>query len=241
MADTLLQDELMHDDPRTVARLDSIASLFEWMQALPPEERKRFLARLAECSDAVQQVVIKMLGVIKKPDTTPAERQRALMTVADALFLNPDEEDGGYGQDLATSEPYAAAKVPRLAREVEKMTTQEATFAQRLRELMEAKRISQQELAERARCSQPAISQMLNRACRPQKKTILKLAEALNVQPRDLWPDIEVAEALDAVAGFQQPDYEMTPAEARALADTSARNPPRIGAKSLPTRPRKQG
>ena len=121
------------------------------------------------------------------------------------------------------------------------MNTQEATFAQRLRELMETKRVSQQELAARARCSQPAISQMLNRACRPQKKTILKLAEALKVQPRDLWPDIEVAEALDAVAGFQQPDYVMTAAEARALADTSERNPPRSGAKSLPTRSRKQG
>ena len=238
MANTSLQDALMHDDPLTVARLDSIASLFEWMKPLPREERKRFLARLAECSDAVQQVVIKLLGVIKNPLTSPTERQSALMTVADALFIEPDKEDGGYGQDLAGSEP-SAAKVPQLAREVEKTNTQEATFAERLRELMEAKRISQQELAERAHCSQPAISQMLNRACRPQKKTILKLAEALNVQPRDLWPDIEVAEALDAVADFQEPEYEMTPEEARALADTSGRNPPRIGAKSLPTRSRK--
>jgi transcriptional regulator with XRE-family HTH domain len=240
VANTLLHDELLHDNPQTVARLDSIACLFEWMQELPLAERKRFLARLAECSDAVQRVVIKLLGVIKNPDTTPAERQRALSTIADALFINPDETDGGYGQDLAISEPYAAGKVPRLAREVEKMNTQEATFAQRLRELMEAKRISQQELADRAHCTQPAISQMLNRACRPQKKTILKLAEALNVQPRDLWPDIDVVEALDAVAGFQQPDYVMTPAEAGALSDKSRRNSPKIRARSLPTRPRKQ-
>jgi transcriptional regulator with XRE-family HTH domain len=189
----------------------------------------------------VQQVVIKLLGVIKHPDTTPAERQRALMTIADALFLNPDETDGEYGQDLAVSESYAATAVPRLAREVEKMNTQEATFAQRLRELMEAKRISQQELADRVQCSQPAISQMLNRACRPQKKTILKLAEALNVQPRDLWPDIDVAETLDAVASFQQPDYVMTSAEAEALADTSKRNSPKVRPRSLPSRPRKQG
>ena len=241
VANTMLHDDLLQDNPQTVARLDSIACLFEWMRAMPPAERKRFLARVAECSDAVQQVVIKLLGVIKSPDTTPAERQRALMTVADALFSNPDETDGGYGQDLAMSEQYAAAKVPRLAREVEKMNTQEATFAQRLRELMEAKRISQQELADRAHCSQPAISQMLNRACRPQKKTILKLAEALNVQARDLWPDIDVAEALDAVASFQQPDYVMTPEEARALADTSKRNSPIIRAKRLPTRRQKQG
>jgi transcriptional regulator with XRE-family HTH domain len=237
----LLHDELLHDDQRTVARLDALACLFEWMQAVPPAERKRFLTRLAECSDAVQQVVIKLLAVLKSPDTTPAERQRALMTIADALFINPDETDGGYGQDLAASESYAAARVPQLAREVEKMNSQEATFAQRLRELMEAKRISQQELADRVQCSQPAISQMLNRACRPQKKTILKLAEALNVQPRELWPDIDVAEALDAVASFQQPDYVMTSAEAQALADTSKRNAPKIRPRSLPPRPRKQG
>lgn len=97
-----------------------------------------------------------------------------------------------------------------------------------------------EKLADRAHCSQPAISQMLNRACRPQKKTILKLAEALNVEARDLWPDIDMVEALDAVAGFQQPDYVMTPAEALSLADASKRNPPKLRAKSLPTRRRVQ-
>ncbi len=210
----VLGDDLLRDDPQTVARLDSIACLFEWMQALPAPERKCFLGRLAECSDAVQHVVIRLLAVIKNPDTAPAERKRALSAIADALFLSPEETDGG--------------------------CPQEAAFAQRLRELMEAKRISQQELAERAHCSQPAISQMLKRACRPQKKTILKLAEALNVEARDLWPDIEVAEALDAVAGFQQPDYVMTPVEAQALADTSRRNAPKLQAKALPKRPRKK-
>ncbi len=155
----LLHDELLRDNPQTVARLDSIACLFEWIQALPTPARKRFLARLVECSDAVQKVVIRLLGVIKNPDTAPAERKRALSKIADALFVNPDETDGEYGQDLAGSEPCAVAKGPRLAGEVEKIHTQEATFAQRLRELMEAKRISQQELADRADCSQPAISQ----------------------------------------------------------------------------------
>lgn len=227
---------LLHDDAQTVARLDSVACLLEWMRSMPAASRKRFWSALAECSDAVQQVVITLLKVVKDPRTTPVERQRALMTIADALFLNPDEEDGEYGQDLAASETYAAAKVPPLAREVQKMDAQEAKFAQRLREQMEVKRISQQELADRVGCSQPAISQMLNRMCRPQKKTILKLAEALNVQARELWPDIDVADMLDAVASFQQDDYVMTDAEARALADTSMKNRPKVRAKSLPRR-----
>ena len=232
-----MSETLLHDDPLTVERLDSVVCLFEWMRTMPAPIRKRFWGAFAESSDSVQQVVVTLLGVVKHSRTTPLERQRALMTIADALFLNPDE-DGEYGQDVVASEANAAARNQPLAHAVQKMDSQEETFAHRLRELMETKRISQQELAARAGCTQPAISQMLNRNCRPQKKTILKLAEALNVQAQDLWPDIEVAEMLDAVASFQQDDYVMTDAEARALGDTSRRNVPKIQAKSLPTRRR---
>jgi transcriptional regulator with XRE-family HTH domain len=117
------------------------------------------------------------------------------------------------------------------------MNAQEETFAERLKDLMSAKQISQQELAERIGCSQPAISQMLSRTCRPQKRTILRLAEALNMQPCELWPDIDVVDMLDAVASFQQDDYTMTAAEAGALADTAKKNRPKVRAKSLPARP----
>jgi transcriptional regulator with XRE-family HTH domain len=180
---------------------------------------------------------MNMLVVLKDAQSSPNERQRALMTMADALALNP-AEDGEYGLDLEKSEAEAAARYPSLAREVEKMNSQEETFAGRLRQLMDAKQISQTILAERVGCSQPAISQMLNRNCRPQKKTILKLADALEVQPQDLWPDIEVVEMLDAAARFQQPDYVMTDAEASALADPTKRNRPKIPVKSLPSRSR---
>jgi len=57
------------------------------------------------------------------------------------------------------------------------------------------------------------------------------------VHPRELWPDIKVADMLDAVASFQQDDYTMTAAEADALADTAKKNRPKARAKSLPTRP----
>jgi transcriptional regulator with XRE-family HTH domain len=231
MAETLLPD-----DPKTVERLDSVACLFEWMRSMPASTRTRFWSALAECSDAIQEVVVRLLGVIKSPRTTAPERQQALMTIADALF--PNSEEGECALDLIASEANAAAETPALAREVERMNTQEATFAQRVRELMETKRISQQELADRVGCSQPAISQMLNRSCRPHKKTILKIAEALQVQAQDLWPDIDVAEMLDAVAGFQQSDYVMTEAEALALSDTSRTTRSRIQAKLLPTRRR---
>lgn len=232
MADTLLPD-----DPQTVQRLDSVACLLEWTRSMPAPTRERFFGALAECCDAIQQVVVRLIVVVKNPQTTPVERQRALMTIADALFPNAGES-GESGLDVVTSEARAAEENPSLANEVKAMDTQAATFAQRLREVMDAKRISQLELADRIGCSQPAISQMLNRNCRPQKKTILKLAEALNVQACDLWPDIDVAEMLDAVASFQQDEYVMTEAEARALSDTSRPNHPKIQAKSLPARRR---
>lgn len=208
----------LHDDTQTVARLDSVSCLLEWMRSLPEPIRKRFWSALIECSDTVQKAIVTLLPLVKDPHTTPVERQRALTALADALFLSPDKRDEESGQERAVSD------------------SRETKFAQRLQELMEAKRISQQELAERVSCSQPAISQMLQRRCRPQKKTILKLAEALNVQACELWPGLEVAEMLDAVASFQQDDYVMTEAEARAFADPSNKNRPKVRVKALPKR-----
>lgn len=231
-----MTETLLSDDSKTVERLDSVACLFEWLRSMSELDRKRFGRALAECSNAVQEVVVRQLGIVKTPRTTAVERQQALMTIANALFSK--SESGECGLDLIASEANAAAESLPLAHEVQGKNTQESAFADRVRELMETKRISQQELAARAGCSQPAISQMLNRTCRPRKKTILKLAEALNVQARDLWPDIDVAEMLDAVASFQRDDYVMKEAEARALSDTSRPNRPKIQPKSLPTRRR---
>ncbi|HTN75162.1 MAG TPA: helix-turn-helix transcriptional regulator [Pirellulaceae bacterium] len=199
-------ETLLHDDAITLARLDSVACLLEWLQALPESARQRFAGVLSEDHDGTQQLVTSLLDVVKNPESTAAERQQALRSISQALF-SPD-------------------------------SSQQATFAQRLRELMEAKQISQQELAGRAGCSQPAISQLLQRECRPRKNTILKLAAALQVSPQALWPDMEAAELLDAVADFQQDGYVMTTEEARALSDHSQRNPPKIQPKSLPARHR---
>ncbi len=232
-----MSDTLLPDDPQTLKRLDSVACLFEWMRSMPAPARRRTWFALAECSEAIQQVVVDLLSVVRDPCTTPDERQQALMTIADSLFRNANV-GRECGLDSATSVTLAVASNASTPCEIERMDSQEASFSQRLRELLESKRVSQSELADRVGCSQPAISQMLNRNCRPQKKTILKLAEALNVRASDLWPDIEVAEMLDAVASFQQDHYVMTEAEARALCDTSQPNRPKIEAKSLPTRNR---
>jgi transcriptional regulator with XRE-family HTH domain len=209
--------------------------LFQQLQSSP--EGKQLMRQLLECSDEVRKVALDMLCVLNDPSITSAEKERASMTLADALFPNADES-GEYGMDLQLSESGAASRFPALAREVQKMDTQEATFADRLSHLMHARCISQTVLATLTGCSQPAISQMLKRKCRPQKRTILKLANALNVPASDLWPDIEISEMLDAIAAAQTDDIEISEAEAQALDEKAPRNKPTVRAKPLPKRTR---
>ena len=68
------------------------------------------------------------------------------------------------------------------------MDRQEATFAERLRTAMTEKGFTQAELAAKVGIGQPAVSMMLNRACRPQRKTVQKIAAALGVADEQLWP-----------------------------------------------------
>lgn len=208
-----MADTVFVDDPQTVEALRAVARLMAWMRSIPQATRQRLVTAIAECSDEVRDVVLRMVSIVESPQATPADRQHALATIADALRLKSNDEDG-------------------------QAPSQQAAFADRLRELMTERRVTQQELAERIGCSQPAVSQMLNRNCRPQKKTILKLAEALNVQPQELWPDLEVADMLDAVASFQQDDNVMTEAEAESLRNTKRRNAPKIPVRSLLARRR---
>ncbi len=234
-----MSDTVLADEPRTVELLQSMRILLRWLSSVPPEMRQRFLGALAQCNDEVQNVVFQMVSIVEDPHATPSERKLALATIADARFLNP--HDGGeYDQDSVSSGSGSEAEFAGTGRAVQQMDCQEAAFADRLRQLMTVRCVTQQELSNRVGCSQPAISQMLNRKSRPQKKTILRLAEALQVEPQELWPDLEVADMLDAVADFQQDDHVMTEAEAKALRDTASRSLPKIPVRSLPARQSKR-
>ena len=207
-------------DAQMLTRLDSVACILEWTRSMTAPNRKRFLNALIDGDSHIQHTFESQLELVKRPNIPSTDRMQAWANISDALHLgsSPDAEE--FAEYSTTSS-----------------SAREETFAGRLKEHMTAKQISQQELAERIGCTQPAISQMLSRKRRPQKQTILKLAEALHVQPRELWPDIEATEMLDAVASFQQDDYTMTAAEADALVDTAKKNRPKIRAQKLPTRP----
>ena len=144
-----------------------------------------------ECSNELQEHACSMFAIISDPETTEDERQLTLMTLADILFPNPDEEDGLLGGDLKRMESLGAKHFPETKAVLEQMDCEEATFAERLRDLLVKRNLTQAQLASMIGVTQPAISMMLQRECRPQRRTILKLAAALNVPPAELWPGFQ--------------------------------------------------
>lgn len=183
----------------------------------------------------VRETVLRMLTVIEDPDSTAQETQRACSTIRDAIELQdaPDH----YGSDLAECELNAAVSDPSIDRLAVELDSQEAAFADKLRHLMKARALTQAELAARIGCTQPAISQMLKRRCRPQKQTILNLADALDVNPVDLWPDLDVSNILDTVAAVQQ-DQTMSSSEAEVFRRALQNPPSEAPAAPLPKRKR---
>jgi lambda repressor-like predicted transcriptional regulator len=145
------------------------------------------LQAFIECSNELQQHAKKMLAVLLNPETDEEDRFLAASTLADILFPNTHEGDKMLGMDLKEAE-----KIPQLPAEATEalaaMDREEDTFATKLEAAMSRCGMSQSELARRVGVGQPAISMMLKRECRPQKRTVVRLAEALGVTPADLWP-----------------------------------------------------
>lgn len=148
----------------------------------------KFIHAYLECSDSIQEGIRNMLDILNDPESDEDDRHMAVATLADALF--PDFYKGHLGMDLQESEDDASEESQELQEIVTRMNEEEATFADRLRCIMEQRKITQKELADRIGVGQPAISNMLNRQCRPQKRTLHNLAAALEVAPTELWPSL---------------------------------------------------
>ncbi len=135
---------------------------------------------LQQCDPEIQKVVRDMIAIYASDDATDVEKQAAIYTIRDAIFPS-------FAEDLGEME-----RVKRRSTEASEIQSeferQERTFAERLKSLMEAKGITQEELAAITSVSQPAISHLLNRESRPQQRTIRKFAAALGVASEDLWP-----------------------------------------------------
>jgi lambda repressor-like predicted transcriptional regulator len=155
------------------------------LRLLMAQQFAQVYRNFTDCSDEVRAVAESMIEIINHPDADAEERQAALDTLADALF--PFIAHDGLGINLATAKclrpdggDYSDVE--------DSMAVQEAGFATRLQAAMDARGINQVQLAEKAEVGQPAIAMILARDCRPQKRTVRKLAAALGVKPADLWP-----------------------------------------------------
>ena len=137
-----------------------------------------------ECSDEVQAVIREMVEVVNDPDSTKEESDAALLTIAEALF--PSHHNGTLGIDLDECEAGASPRIKELLRE---MDQQEAVFAERVNAALDATNMTQSDLASAIGVGQPAISMLLSRRCRPQRRTVEKIARVLDIRPSDLWPD----------------------------------------------------
>ncbi len=163
------------------------------MATLTPEIEKlmlmqatKFLRAYIECSDEIQAGVRQMVNILSDPGTDEDDLEMTLLTLADALFPKPHE--GTLGMDLEESEHLEAEHFETRAA-VEQLNQEEQAFAVRLRKVMETQGTTQQQLAEKLQIGQPAISNILNRQCRPQRKTVLRIANALGIAPESLWFD----------------------------------------------------
>lgn len=147
----------------------------------------KFLHAFMECSDAIQEGIRELVQIVHDPDTDEEDRSMAMFTLADALF--PDSHEGQLGLDFEESEQVEAEHSDELRKVLAEMNAEESVFADRLRVAMEQRGLTQQALAEQVGLGQSAIANMLNRQCRPQRRTVCRFAEALDVTPEELWPE----------------------------------------------------
>jgi hypothetical protein len=141
------------------------------------------LRAFMECSSQIQQGVLKMAQIINDPNTDQDEKMAAGDTLMEALYPRYIGEE--LGMDLEQYDTIQREIDSEIERELDQETD---TFAARLAALMEQQKMTQQDLANLIQVGQPAISMMLARQCRPQRRTVERIAKALGVEVKDLWP-----------------------------------------------------
>jgi lambda repressor-like predicted transcriptional regulator len=134
-----------------------------------------------ECEPAVQDVIREMVAIINAEDSDPDDIDAALHTLQEALFPALSAEICAADDRMRGSPPFQDA-----ARELDR---EEQAFADRVRQLMQQLGMTQEQLARETGITQPAVSNILTRAARPQRRTVQRFATALGVAPSDLWPD----------------------------------------------------
>jgi predicted XRE-type DNA-binding protein len=137
---------------------------------------------LSECDEELRAEAIELFKQIASGELSDGELYATAALLAEILFPNADHK-GLPGLDMVEAEGIGRKISEEAASVLDEMDKEERVFADRLRTLMATKGVTQAQLAEKIGVGQPAISNMLQRECRPQKRTIAKIAEALAVAP----------------------------------------------------------
>ena len=140
-----------------------------------------------ECDRDIQEVIDDMCAVCSSDDASREQKHRAMHTIIEALFPS-------LAVDILESIT-ALDNLPESIEYEKQLDSEEETFSERLKTAMREKGWTQEKLAERTGVGQPAISNMLNRQSRPQRRTVLRIAEALDVPPESLWPGYSITDA----------------------------------------------
>jgi lambda repressor-like predicted transcriptional regulator len=136
-----------------------------------------------ECDPEIKAVIDEMVEICSSQSATEEEKQRAVATIVEGLFPSLAVDFLNSCEAVRKS---AGAKASS-----EKMAEEENVFAERVQARMDELKINQEELARRIGVGQSAISNMLNRECRPQKRTIRKISQALDISPDQIWPGFD--------------------------------------------------
>ena len=132
------------------------------------------------CDPEIQAVIREMFAICESADADDDEKNRAMATAVEALFPSLASDSLEFADGLR--------KLERANQRASELDAEEATFAERLKAIMDSRDWTQERLAAAIGVGQPAISNMLNRQCRPQRSTVTRLADALGVEPNELWP-----------------------------------------------------
>lgn len=141
-----------------------------------------------ECSEECQAIIREMAAIINAHDADDDEKAMAAATMADALF--PFRLDEHLGGDLETLERLGFRRTPQVKAAMVELDREETFFVDRVKAVMAERNITQVELAERLGKQQSAVSMLLSRKCRPQRRTVESIAAALGVTFADLWPSV---------------------------------------------------
>jgi lambda repressor-like predicted transcriptional regulator len=145
-----------------------------------------------ECTEEIQRLVRDMVEIVNDPSATEDEKHMACSTIAEALF--PSRHGGQLGVDLEEAERLDAEHSREVKDVHASMDRQEEHFADRVLSLMRERDMTQAQLANACEIGQPAVSNLLSRRSRPQRRTVEKIAKALGVPSSEIWPEGNTSE-----------------------------------------------